>query len=91
MTDPGQKVIERFAKDGKFDIMPVQRKKRIYILEHILRQFDKNRVYSEKEVNRIIVQFHDDYCRVRREFIEESMMTRKDGNYRRNDSYIFQK
>ncbi len=87
--EPGQKIIERFMRDGKFQALPVQRKKRAYILEHILGQFEVNRVYPEKEVNEIITGFHDDYCRVRCEFVDEKMMYRKDGNYRRNASYRF--
>lgn len=91
LLDPGQKIINRFMKDGKFEALPVARAKRIYILEYILRQFELNRIYTEKEVNEIITPLHDDYCRVRREFIMESMMSRKDGKYRRNVSYIFKK
>ena len=91
VMNPGQQVIERFMKKGKFETLPVQRKKRKYILEHILRQFELNRVYSEKEVNEAVSEFHDDYCRVRREFVDEGMMYRKDGKYRRNGSYKFTK
>jgi excisionase family DNA binding protein len=86
---PGQKIINRFIKDGKFAALPAQHKKRKYILEYILRQFKLNRIYSEKEVNEIITAFHDDYCRVRREFVDEGMMNRKDGKYKRNVSYKF--
>jgi hypothetical protein len=50
-----------------------------------------NRVYTEENVNEIIARYHDDYCRIRREFIDARMMYRKDGNYRRNSSYRFQK
>ncbi len=91
IMNPGQQIVERFMKKGKFETFPVQRKKRKYILEHILRQFEFNRVYSEKEVNETISEFHDDYCRVRREFVDEGMMSRKDGKYRRNGSYKFTK
>jgi len=91
IMQPGQKIIERFMRKDRFETLPVQRKRRKYILEHILRQFDTNRIYPEKEVNEIVLRFHDDYCRVRREFIDEKMMYRKDGNYRRNASYIFTK
>jgi len=86
-----QKIINRFLKKGRFETLPVQRKKRRYILEYILKQFEANRVYSEKEVNEIITRFHDDYCRVRREFVDERMMNRKAGKYRRNVSYTFSK
>ncbi len=91
LLDPGRMVVNRFIKDGRFETLPVARGKRKYILEYILRQFELNRVYSEKEVNETITRFHDDYCRVRREFIMEKMMSRKDGKYRRNASYIFSK
>jgi hypothetical protein len=57
------------------------------VLEYILDHFEPNQLYSEKQVNEIIKRFHDDYCRVRREFIDERMMNRKDGKYRRNVSY----
>lgn len=91
IMNPAQQVIERFMKKGKFETLPVQRKKRKYILEHILSRFELNRIYSEKEVNETISEFHDDYCRVRREFVDEGMMYRKDGKYRRNGSYKFTK
>jgi excisionase family DNA binding protein len=91
VMNPGRQIVERFMKKGKFETLPVQRKKRKYILEHILSQFKINRVYSEKEVNETISEFHNDYCRVRREFVDEGMMYRKDGKYRRNGSYKFTK
>ena len=53
----------------------------------LLEKFEINRVYNEQEVNDRITDFHDDYCLVRREFIEEKMMYRKEGKYRRNASY----
>lgn len=91
LLDPVQKIVNRFMKDGRFEILPVQRKKRMYILEHILQQFDLNKVYTEAEVNEIITPFHDDYCRVRREFVDERMMLRKAGKYRRNAAYRLSK
>jgi excisionase family DNA binding protein len=84
---PSQKIVNRFMKNGRFDVLPVQRKKRRYILEYILGQFEFGRVYAEKEVNEIISRFHDDYCRVRREFVDERMMSRKDGKYLRTVSH----
>jgi hypothetical protein len=91
LLDPGQKIVNRFMKDGRFETLPVQRIRRKYILEYILRHFEQNRLYAEKEVNETITRFHDDYCRVRREFVDEGMMSRKDGKYRRNVSYALSK
>jgi excisionase family DNA binding protein len=87
LLDPAQMVINRFLKDGRFESLPAQYKKRKYIMQYILQQFDTNHIYDEKEVNEIIMRFHDDYCRVRREFVDSNMMYRKDGKYRRNASY----
>jgi len=89
--EPGQRVINNFMVNGYFKELPAQRKKRKYILEYILKQFELNRVYPEKEVNEIIMKYHEDFCFVRREFIMEKMMTRKDGKYHRNASYMFSK
>jgi excisionase family DNA binding protein len=88
VMDPARKVVERFMRNGRFETLPVQRKRRRYILEYILDQFEQNRIYTEKEVNEIISRYHDDYCLIRREFICEKMMSRKDSKYRRNGSYL---
>lgn len=86
---PAEKVISNFMKNGHFRALPAQRKKRKYILEYILKQFEVNHVYAEAEINRKIMEFHEDFCTVRREFIMERMMTRSQGKYQRNKSYIF--
>ncbi len=74
---------------GKLKSIPAQRKKRAAVLEVILTEFEPNRVYDEKEVNEIIRRFHSDVCTIRREFVMEKMMTRKEGKYMRNGSYPF--
>ncbi len=88
LNDPRNKIIDSFFRKGKLRSIPSQRKKRTIILEHILNDFELGRVYAEKEVNEIIRRYHDDVCTIRREFIMEKMMTRKDGKYQRNSSYI---
>jgi len=80
-------VIDNFTKNGRVTAMPAQRKKRLYVLEHILKEFKTNKIYSEPEVNELIQKHYDDYCLVRREFIMEKMMNRTNGKYRRNSSY----
>jgi hypothetical protein len=82
-------VLSNFIRNGRVIEIPTQRKKRRFILEYILENFESNRVYPEKEVNEIIRQFHEDFCFIRREFIMNKMMTRADNKYRRNDSYVF--
>lgn len=81
------KVLATFVKDDKVKSLPVQSSKRKYLLEYILAQFEPNRLYDEEELNRIISRYHDDFCRVRREFVDEKMMDRENGQYRRRSSY----
>ncbi len=78
VVDPYErKVLESFFIDGRLSKIPVKRKKRVVILKHILKSFDRNKRYSEIEVNQIILKFHEDYCLIRREFICEQMMARE--------------
>lgn len=78
-----KKVIDTFFKFNKLKSIPVQRKKRLIILEKMVEAFDLNKSYSEKEVNLIIADFHDDFATLRREFINEKLMTRENGIYKR--------
>src|SRR3989304_1859124 len=72
-----------FFKDGKLVDIPAQRKKRTFVLERLLEEFEPSRVYTEPEVNTILRRFHSDVCTLRREFIMEGMMVRSAGKYTR--------
>lgn len=78
-----KKVLESFLEYGKLKSIPVQRKKRRIILEFMIEAFEENREYTEREVNIIIADFHDDFCTLRREFISEELMEREKGIYKR--------
>lgn len=78
-----EKVIETFFKYDKLKSIPVQNKKKQIILEKIVESFERDRTYTEKEVNLIIADFHDDFCTIRRDFIGFSLMEREDGIYKR--------
>lgn len=51
-------------------------KKKIVILKKIAQQFEKNRRYSEKELNAILKDIFDDYATIRRYLIEYGYMER---------------
>ncbi len=76
-----QRVIDSFFEYGKLKSIPVQRKKERIILEEIVRHFEYDRVYSEREVNIIIADFHDDFCTLRRDMISEKLMDRDRNGY----------
>lgn len=77
-----RKVIENFFEYGKLKNIPAQRKKRSIILEEIAKAFQPDKEYTEREVNIIIADFHDDFCTLRREMICENILTRNNGIYK---------
>ena len=87
-VDPEEKykktVISNFFKCGKLINLPKQQKKREIVLREIATAFEKGRDYSEREVNIIIADFHDDFCTIRRDMIAEKLLSREAGVYRKN-------
>ena len=78
-----KEVISNFFKYGRLKQIPTQRKKREIVLFEILKQFETGREYGEKEVNEIILRYHEDFCTIRREMIAFGMMTRNHEVYKR--------
>ena len=78
-----KEVISNFFIYGRLTQIPTQRKKREIVLAEILEQFDFDREYHEKEVNEIILRYHEDFCTIRREMIAFGMMTRDHEIYKR--------
>ena len=72
-----RKVIRNFSNaDGSLSSLPAQYKKFLAILRHVARDFEYDRVYTEKEVNAILGRYHEDFARLRRELVEQGMMIR---------------
>ncbi len=77
-----RRVIENFFEYGKLKNIPSQRKKRLIVLNEIAKAFEPGREYTEREVNLIIADFHDDFCTIRREMVCEGILTRENSIYR---------
>jgi excisionase family DNA binding protein len=77
-----------FFKNGKLVSIPAQHKKRVYVLERLVEEFEPQTVYLEAEVNRILGRFHSDVAWLRRELVGQRMMVRSEGNYMRASSYV---
>ena len=67
--------------DGKLKVIPAQRKKREVVLRHIVKNFQPEVHYTEKQVNDILARFHDDTATLRREMIAYKLMGRGEGEY----------
>lgn len=80
-SGPVEKIVRSFFVDGKLKSIPTTRAKRELVLRHLVSKLHANRVYTEKEINGFISQFHPDVCTIRREFIVNKLMVRKDGKY----------
>lgn len=76
-----QQVIDTFFEYGKLKAIPAQRKKERIVLEVIVQAFEYDRKYTEREVNIIIADFHDDFCAIRRDMISEKLLARDSGLY----------
>ncbi len=75
------KVLKTYFDRGRLVKIPKQRKKLMIVLEEIARAFELTKVYSEREVNIIIADFHDDFATLRRELVNFKFMKReKDGS-----------
>ena len=60
---------------------PVKEKKKVIILKHLTKQFERNRAYTEKEVNEVIKRFYEDFSTVRRYLVQYGFLDRtKDGS-----------
>lgn len=72
-----------FDTDGRLTVIPSQRKKRLIVLEQLAAAFEPGKTYTEREVNLTIAEFHDDFCTLRRELVDEGLMRREEGRYQR--------
>ena len=78
-----EKVLAAFLKRGRLVSIPAQRKKRQIVLQRLVQEFAPDRDYAEREVNQVLVEFHDDVATLRRELIGYKLMRRAAGIYRR--------
>lgn len=83
--DEKEKVLQTYFKDGlngKLNQFPSKEKRKIIILQHILKRFEIGKQYSEREVNDILKSIFDDFATIRRYLIEYGFMDRsKDCQY----------
>ena len=84
-----KKVIKDYGRrDGSLKTLPSQRKKLEAILRYVVKAFDVDKRYSEKQVNEILARYHADTATLRRELVGYGLMQREGGGgeYWRIDS-----
>lgn len=78
-----KKILDTFFVYGKLVSIPAQRKKKRVCLEYIAQSFEIGRPYDEREINEMILVYHEDYCTLRRDMISEGIMERSGRIYTR--------
>jgi hypothetical protein len=69
--------------DGRILSLPAREAKRRVVLEWVAARFEPGSEYSEKQVNGILLALYDDYVTLRRNLVDERLLTRQAGVYRR--------
>lgn len=78
-----------FSKDGRLRQIPAQYKKKLIALQFMVEKLEPGVVYTEKEINEFIKQFHEDFATIRREFIMHQFMYRENDKYELNPPEIW--
>jgi len=82
-TPEQARVLRNFVEDGRLRALPVRAAQRRVVLEYIAGRFDRDVEYPEADVNELLGRFHDDYASLRRYLVDERLLTRNAGVYRR--------
>ena len=72
-------VLDFSRRDGSLKTIPAQRRKLEAVLRHIVKVFEPDKRYSEKQVNKLLSGFHEDTATLRRELIGYGLMEREGG------------
>ena len=77
-----KKVNEELKKyldnNNKIKVWPKRKEDKKIVVEYLASKFEADKVYSEKEVNEIILFWHtfNDHTLLRRELVEQKLLTR---------------
>jgi DNA-binding transcriptional ArsR family regulator len=79
------RVLRAFFEADRLTTIPATASKRLVVLRYLRdRCFAEDRPYPEKEVNQRLAIFHPDVAALRRYMVDEGIMTRAAGEYRRS-------
>jgi biotin operon repressor len=72
-----KKVLRDYTLDGRLTQIPVKNKKWLVIVRWLATKFTPGERYTEKQVNAILAEVHEDYASPRRALIEYGYMRRE--------------
>ena len=71
-----QTVKSYMTEEGALKNFPAKEKKKIIILEEIMKNFRKGKIYSEKDINKTLKRIYEDNATIRRYLIEYGFLDR---------------
>lgn len=74
-------VLRVFTRAGRILSLPVQRSKRLVLLDHVARAFEPGIRYTEAQVNTVLRRFYADHALLRRSLVDEGFMERDSTHY----------
>lgn len=80
-----ERLVGRLFTDGRIARVPAKRKVRAAVLLEVVSRFEPGRVYSEPEVNAVLLGVHEDFAYLRRELVNYHYLEREAGRYRTAD------
>lgn len=77
-----ERLVGRLFTDGRIERVPAKRKVRAAVLLEVVSRFEPGRVYTEPEVNEVLLGVHEDFAYLRRELVNYHYLEREAGRYR---------
>ena len=79
----GPPELARFFRGDRLETIPARAADRLAVLTYLTGLFEPGRDYAEADVNLILARVHRDHASLRRYLIDERLLTRDHGTYRR--------
>lgn len=92
MSRSADAVLRAFVSGGRLRRLPARRGRRLIVLEHIVGFFEPGRRFSEQEVDAVLIRWcaggEADHVTVRRQLIDEGLLSRDHGEYWRTGGWV---
>ncbi|MGE7623364.1 DUF2087 domain-containing protein [Viridibacillus sp. NPDC096237] len=69
-------VRERYFKGDSLSVIPKKEKSKLEVLNEIIKLFEKNHKYDEKEINEILKSIYPDFAILRRYLVDYGYLKR---------------
>ena len=79
LSHTDKQVLKNYTEDQRLKHIPAKPKKLLSVLRWIVLAFEADVLYTERQVNTIVKQYHEDYARLRRDLVDFGFLRRERG------------